>query len=236
MGELGVRWYAGAGFPRALLFPFAYVTEAEARVVARPARDDQGFHLLCLASLIVRKAPDLLLQALARLPAQKWTLRFLGDGPIRAQLEAFVNRAGWEDRVEFLGWLPHGAAMRVLAESDLLVLPSRFDGWGAVVNEALMRGVQVLCSDRCGAADLLGEAWRGDVYPWRDVAVLAQTLERRISAGPPDEAQRSRIRAWARCLEGPAVADYFLAVMDHVYRGGPRPIAPWRRACDTSGS
>jgi glycosyltransferase involved in cell wall biosynthesis len=236
MGERGVRWYTQAGFPPERLFPFAYVTEPAARCEAGSVRTDRRFRMLYLGSLWAGKAPDRLVEAVTHLPRHDWSLRVVGDGPLRATLEGRVRAAGLENQVEFRGVLPHGEAMRVLAECDLLVLPSRHDGWGAVVNEALMRGVPVLCSDRCGAADLLREAWRGEVYPYGDEDALVRALMRWIAAGSPDEAQRSRIRDWARCLEGPVIADYFLAVTDHVYRGGSRPIAPWRRSCEASGS
>ena len=42
-----------------------------------------------------------------------------------------------------------------LYSSDILVLPSLYDGWGAVVNEALQAGCYVICSDACGACMLL---------------------------------------------------------------------------------
>ena len=88
-----------------------------------------------------------------------------------------------------------------------------------------MRGVPVVCSDRCGAYDLLREPWRGEIYPWHRVDSLAEILERRIAAGPVDNATRRRISNWSRCIEGPSVADYFLAVIEHIYAGGPRPDA-----------
>ncbi len=47
---------------------------------------------------------------------------------------------------------------------DLLILPSIFDGWGAVVNEALGRGMRVLCSNGCGSSVLLDGEQRGSVF------------------------------------------------------------------------
>lgn len=229
LGEIGVRWYASCHFPRERLFPLAYATESRWLDFPRAPRADRRFQIAYVGSLFDWKGPDLLLSALARLQALPWTLRLVGDGPMRARLETFVRRQGWEDRVEFAGYLAYEEAMRTLAGADLLVLPSRYDGWGAVVNEALMRGVPVVCSDRCGARDLVGEAWRGEAYPYQDLAALAGAIDRRILSGPPDAGARRRIRDWSRCIEGPAVADYIVAVMEHVYGGGPRPAPPWSR-------
>lgn len=47
---------------------------------------------------------------------------------------------------------------------DVLVLPSRYDGWGAVINEALQRGLYVICSNRCGAKALVVNDKIGKVF------------------------------------------------------------------------
>ena len=74
-------------------------------------------------------------------------------------------------------------AVAEIARHDLFLLPSRFDGWGAVVNEALMCGVPVVCSDNCGAAELLGESWRGEVFRTGSAAGLKDILQRWIALG-----------------------------------------------------
>jgi glycosyltransferase involved in cell wall biosynthesis len=56
------------------------------------------------------------------------------------------------------------------------VLPSRFDGWGAVVNEALMVGTPVICSDRCGASDVIENGRNGYVFEADNADALLQRL------------------------------------------------------------
>lgn len=227
LGEIGARWFVDRGFPRERVFPIAYATESQFLDIPPPPRADSPFQLVYLGSLFHWKGPDLLLSALARLADHCWQLRVMGDGPLRTELEDFVRKRQWGDRVAFLGYLPYDEAMRRLAGTDLLVLPSRYDGWGAVVNEALMRGIPVVCSDQCGACDLVREAWRGEVYPYNDVDALAQAIGRRLAAGPPDARARQRIQDWSRCVDGDSVADYSLAVLNHVYGNAPRPAPPW---------
>ena len=56
----------------------------------------------------------------------------------------------------------------VICESDCLVLPSRYDGWGAVISEALMVGTPVICSDNCGAANVVTASNVGSVFSTND--------------------------------------------------------------------
>jgi phosphatidylinositol alpha-1,6-mannosyltransferase len=151
----------------------------------------------------------------------------VGDGEGRSTWERLASRLQISDHVTFAGVLPNTEAKAILGRLDLFVLPSRFDGWGAVVNEALMQGVPVLCSDRCGARDLLSESWRGEVFKANSVDSLRDVLSTWIGCGKRTPELTERIKNWSRCIEGESLADYFAKVLGHVYSGAPRPMAPW---------
>ena len=68
------------------------------------------------------------------------------------------------------------SARQVIAQSHALILPSLYDGWGAVVNEALMEGTMVYCSDKCGASVLIDDPSRGRLFDPRDFKTLAKFL------------------------------------------------------------
>jgi glycosyltransferase involved in cell wall biosynthesis len=176
---------------------------------------------------VERKGGDLLLTALGTLRDLEWEIKFIGDGPERVRWTELAQSAGIADRVEFLPVMKNDDAMTLVAESDLFVLPSRFDGWGVVVNELLMRGVPVICSDRCGAQDLLQEPWRGDIFASGSASSLAAALRRWIVRGPKSHELTERIRAWSRCIEGDIAADYLLEVVANCFENGQRPTAPW---------
>lgn len=229
MGSQGVGWYRRCRFPNSKIYRFAYVTEPPAgrmSETSQPRRTGE-VTLAFLGELIPRKGGDLLLGALAALPDHNWRLTITGEGKDRPAWERLAAHLRISDQVTFTGVLPNTEAKAVLGSADLLVLPSRFDGWGVVVNEALMQGVPVLCSDRCGARDLLAETWRGEVFKAGSVESLRDVLARWINRGTRTPELTERIKAWSRCIEGESVADYFAAVLRHVYDGAPRPIAPW---------
>jgi len=227
MGQTGVDWYRASGYPAATVFHFGYAVETPD---APPLRQNDVPSLVFVGSLIPLKGVDLLLRALAGLTDTAWTLHLVGDGPARAALAELAQRCGLADRVQFHGLRPMPQVMPHIAAADLLVLPSRKDGWGAVVNEALGCGVPVVCSDRCGAADLLRAPERGTVVTGASVAALRRALAARLRQGPVTAAARARLRAWAQCIAGPAMAQYLRGVLSHVYDGAARPTAPWHAA------
>ena len=238
MGEAGVRWYQRAGWARSSTYPFAYATDEpeDGEGSSEPGGVDTEVRILFAGQLVARKGLDIAIRALVALKGRDgWHLDVIGTGADRSSLERLVGKADLASRVSFLGALPRRDVRRHMGNADLLVLPSRFDGWGAVVNEALQEGTPVLCSNMCGAGVLLTEPVRGEVVPVGQVEHWARALEARILQGRSTDARRSEIRLWSqRALSGRAIGQYFLKVLDHAYgveRVCPRP--PW---CEDPGA
>lgn len=224
MGQLGLNWFRDCGYAEAQLFPYAYLTETPA--LTPPAQANARVELLYVGQYIPRKGIDLLLRALPALPASGWHLSLIGSGPLRDVLQAQAAGLRLAERVTFHPPMPNAAVVQRIAESDVLVLPSRFDGWGAVINEALTVGTPVVCSDRCGAADLIDDT-RGTVFAAGNVDDLADVLAPWVARGPRTPAERHALAAWAQCISGGSAAAYLEDVLRHVYEMQPRPRPPW---------
>jgi glycosyltransferase involved in cell wall biosynthesis len=142
-------------------------------------------------------------------------------------LQGLARRLRIDDRVSFLGARSNTDVWDLLAASDVLVLPSGIDGWGAVANEALMSGTPVICSDYCGASDLIRDGDCGRTFRAGSIADLAAALSAWAARGPTTHARRRRIREWSRRIDGASLASYFTAIVEHVDEGAPKPVAPW---------
>lgn len=95
----------------------------------------------------------------------EWGLVFLGDGPLKAELDRQTNALNLTDRVRFLPATHWYRVPDTLALCDVLVLPSRSEPWGLVVNEAMVCGMPVLVSERCGCAkDLVCDGQNGFLF------------------------------------------------------------------------
>ncbi|HBJ86505.1 MAG TPA: hypothetical protein DDZ88_22155 [Verrucomicrobiales bacterium] len=125
------------------------------------------------------KRPDLALRglalAVANLPAgQRPWLIFVGDGPLRGRIEKLAAKL-YPGRTRFLGFQNQSRLPALYRLTDLLLLPSEFEPWGLVVNEAMCAGRAAVVSDRVGsAADLVQGT--GRVFRSGSVEALAQAL------------------------------------------------------------
>lgn len=133
--------------------------------------------ILFSAKLQPWKRPLDLLRAFLKASLPNALLLFAGAGPLLAQLEAEAASLGVASRVRFLGFLNQTQLPAVYTAADLLVLPSEFEPFGVVVNEAMCCGCAVAASDRCGAArDLVAPVDPRLVFPSGDITALAKIL------------------------------------------------------------
>ena len=227
IGSVGMKWFARCGYPPSKLFPFSYATESDdLTTIQNPP--GSPVRLTAVGQLIPRKRFDLLLLALSGLRMHQWNLRIIGDGEERHRLEILSAHLGLKDRTVFTGVLDNTRVRREQGNADILVLGSKWDGWGAVVNEALMSGVPVICSDYCGAADLIHDSFNGETFRCDSLESLTGVLEKWILKGPLDNSKREQIRSWSRCIEGDVIARYVLEIIGYLENGGgQRPQPPW---------
>lgn len=216
IGELGMEWYQNAGFPSESIVPWAqFPTEP----TTLPNRDKSNhvFNLFYMGDMTSRQAPEVLFEALKYVNKTNWKLTCIGEGHLTSQCMRIAHEAGFYDKVEFRNKLPYNEAMQVLAHADLAVMPSRHDGWGALVNEALMRGVPAVCTDKCGAKDLLTDPLRGSVVHADDAVSLSKALEHWMTIGPLNPARQREILKYASKFDGSAGAKTFHEAVNYEY-------------------
>lgn len=161
--------------------------------IDRSAATDRPRRILFSGSLVKRKGVDLLLRAFIALAEEfrDVELHLLGDGPLREEMRALAGPAA--DRVRFLGFRQWEELPAHYAANDILCAPSRHDGWGLVIPEALAAGLLVVSTDRTGAAlDLVDERC-GWTVPAGTLAPLVEALRAALSTSGAE--RRSRIAA-----------------------------------------
>jgi glycosyltransferase involved in cell wall biosynthesis len=185
--------------------------------------------VLFCAKLQPWKGPEVLLEAFARASDGNSYLVFAGDGPLRTSLEQRAVALHVSERVRFLGFVNQSQLPPVYATSDLLVLPSLYEPFGFVVNEAMLCGCPAAVSDRVGAKyDLVRHAETGYVFPTGNVNALAAIL-RDVLADPNKRsrigvAARKRMETWSpREYTDDLVRAVELAARFHQRKGRARP-------------
>lgn len=219
------RWFRFAGAPASRLFPYAYFMDDDGPVPERVSADPIRF--LFVGQLIKRKRVDLLIDALGDLGDRAWVLDIIGSGPERDRLVQRAAARSLGGRINFVGTKDRREVLPLIERSDVLVLPSDHDGWGAVIQEALNHGVPVVCSDNCGASVLVQDALAGRVFRAGDRHDLGVALGH-ILADVRDRPSCRQTRVdRMKSLTGDAGAEYLLSVVNSVMSGAPRPVAPW---------
>ena len=214
--------------PRSLqIYPFAYFLPE--RSLPKPVVGYPVFRLLFVGSLVSLKRVDLLLKALGSLSYHAFEVEIVGDGPLRAELENLAERI-LPGRVAFKGVIPISEVSDRMGEADCLVLPSRHDGWGAVVSEALLLGTPVICSAACGSHVVVNASGTGGVFDTLDEASFRSLLEEALRGGKVGPEFRLRLQSWALCLGVNAGANYLEALIRKDPLASDTPGPPWDRS------
>lgn len=174
---------------------------------------DDEIRIVCIAALTPEKGVDVLIDAVPALHAKFPALRVivLGDGPERAALQHRIDAAGCGQAVVLAGHVDHPEQM--LSQATLAVQPSRAEGFGSSVLDALARGVPVVASDTGGLRDaLLGGG--GVLVPPNDPAALTGAIAALID----DPAQRRRLAEAGRAAARQFTVDRLVSQTLDVYR------------------
>lgn len=139
------------------------------------ASGDGQVRFVCVGRLSSEKGQRGLLEAFAavrgRTPGVQ--LDLVGDGPLRAELEALAAALGIAEAVRFHGALSEAETLAVIARSDVLVLPSFMEGLPVVIIEAMALGKPVVASGVAGIPELVHDGANGLLVPpshWRALA------------------------------------------------------------------
>lgn len=219
------KWYLECGLEPEKFFPFLYSVESPEKIIQQISSTGQ-IKFIFIGQLIKRKGLDVLINALSKVKQKNWTLDVYGGGEDENNLVKQVNNLNLKDKIFFKGVVKNNVLRNILSDYTTLVLPSRFDGWGAVVNEAISAGLQVVCSDRCGASILLVNDKVGSVFKTNNAINLTCVLESTINNFRNYD--RGFIVEYSEFLTGQNVANYLIEILEFYYgKKEKKPLTPW---------
>ena len=161
--------------------------------------------LLAVGNLKPEKGFDLLLEAIKILKSEYPDLRLsiVGNGPEESRLRAKCSQLGIQDRVTFLGAIPHDEMPEYYRKADVFCLSSVREGCPNVIMEALATGIPVAATKVGGVPELVRDGLNGflakDLSPEAIAHTITQVIER---AWIPDEI-RSTVegRSWEKVAD-----------------------------------
>ena len=221
-GDLGIQTYLKSGFSEKKLFHWEYFVNQHYTTIL-PKKNRITF----VGNLNDNKQINLLVKVFFEGNHNYQGFDIIGSGPLENEIKNMVQH---RSDVKLYGRLENKKTVSIIAENQLLVLPSKEDGWGVVVNEALSVGTPVITSDKVGARILVRNSNRGDVFTSNNFNQL-QELIIKWSNKNYDQEDYSEIQEWAREKLSPTVAaQYFSEIISYTFNRTPgqqKPVAPW---------
>jgi glycosyltransferase involved in cell wall biosynthesis len=167
-------------FPHVRQFCIPYHCDlSEFLAVRRCPEENEPLTFLFCGQMILRKGVDLLLLAFDRLIARGFDVRLLLVGR-EADLPKFLElvRPDTRSKICYEGFQAPERLPEYFGKGDVFVLPSRHDGWGVVVNQALAAGLPIITSDAVGAGlDLIENGINGMRVCANDPEALYSAME-----------------------------------------------------------
>ncbi|WP_263841241.1 glycosyltransferase [Salinibacter sp.] len=156
---------------------------------------------LVLGALTHGKGIDTVLRALKRVE-QPAEMIVVGEGPRRQLLETLAKACRPRHRVTFRGAVPYGQVPEIMAEANVLLFPSRHDGFGMVTMEALAAGRPVVASNAVmSAREYIRPGKNGWLLPVNDVSAWADRMESILK-------EPERLPVWAAAARETIRTDY----------------------------
>ncbi|AFY37234.1 glycosyl transferase group 1 [[Leptolyngbya] sp. PCC 7376] len=168
-------------YPDKLVAPIPYYCDLKNFQKDIPQRPRDPINIFFCGQIIARKGVDTLLQAFSQIIEQglNATLTMVGREAEFADFMADIPESV-KDKVIYAGFQAPDLLPEFFNQADIFVLPSRYDGWGVVVNQAVGAGLPIICSDAVGsAADLVKD--NGIIFSAGDQQELYQALLTYIS-------------------------------------------------------
>lgn len=144
---------------------------------------------LSVGHLIPRKGHDLVIRALQKIPDAH--LMIAGEGPERATLESLVRDLQLQNRVSFMGSVPHDRLRDFYTAADALVLASSREGWANVLLEAMACGTPVVATDVWGTSEVVHHSVAGRLVKERTPDALAHAMHDMLQSLPARQETRS---------------------------------------------
>jgi glycosyltransferase involved in cell wall biosynthesis len=116
---------------------------------------EEGHRYICISQLIDRKNLLAVIEAFSKIACFNDTLILIGEGPQELLINKLIYNLQLTGKVQLIPHLTENELENLYQKSHTLILASKVEVWGMVVNEALIRGLHVVVSEVCGVVDLV---------------------------------------------------------------------------------
>ena len=131
------------------------------------SKQNEYKYFLCVSRLLERKNLFNLIKSFSNYQKEGglWGLKIIGSGNLYLKLKKYPDYVTNQEKIEIINWLQINDLVQYYKNASSFILPSYFDNWGLVVNEAISSGLPCIVSQNCGCAvDLIKNNESGFVF------------------------------------------------------------------------
>ena len=224
-----VEYFESLGVKVNRIYRFGYFRTVQKSI--QKQSNNKNTELFFVGQLIERKGIVTLLEAIKNISeiSNSFHLTIIGTGELESFLKAFININNLQSRVTLLGVINSENITDHIEKADLLILPSVFDGWGMVINEALQVHVPVLVSDQCGAKELVKIDQNGLIFQHDNVESLTENLEKFLNLSFKKTTEMKHFAGeMGEKISIPVISNYLILCIEHCLKPqNIKPFAPW---------
>jgi glycosyltransferase involved in cell wall biosynthesis len=216
VSELAIKQFKEIGAKNKQIYPFGYFVP-KLNFKKNVNENRKKLKIVFVGSLIYRKGIDYLCKVVKKLNSKNFVIQLDVYGPGNTAILGKKTKG-----LNYCGVIPFGQSQQVISDYDLFVFPSRFDGWGVVVNESILAGVPVLCSDSVGAKCIIEKFNCGVIFSLNKKNDLENKLKNLANNQFKLKEMSKNISLAQKFLSPKYAATYIFDVLNN-----NKPISPW---------
>jgi glycosyltransferase involved in cell wall biosynthesis len=231
LGQKGVDSYKLFGFKDDTLFPFMYnplVKVSSENIDTSIIHQTEIIKMLYLGRFSgVFKGVDILLKAIKTIDKRNWQLDFVGGyGDLKDKVLEITSA---NEHLHFKGTWKSDDVISKISKYDICVIPSKFEGWNLISNEAINAGIGVIVTNQATSDELIEASGAGIVVPANNEKALREAILKVLNHPELIQEFKEKAKIYAPKISSKVVGNYFIDIMDYVFYhdSETRPKCPW---------
>ena len=228
LGQVGVKLFKRFGWNEKKLFPSMYcplnLGETQKK---KPWLPGARVRFAYFGRFSRVKGVDMLPTVFSNLGQQNWSLDLFGaNGNFETEL---IKWAETEKRVRYCGTCPSDEVISHITDYDVIVVPSRYEGWNLLPNESFLASVGVIASDATVSHELIEASGGGIVFSAGKVGEFQKAVEQVLTNPELINIWHERVSNYQPRILPQRIAEYWVDVLDYlcVNTERKRPECPW---------
>ena len=228
LGQKGVGAFVSYGWDRNIMYPFMYNPVCHKNVLEEKCElNDDIVKFIYVGRFYYKtKGIDTLMRA-SELLQGDWKLDLVGG--YGNDKDKVIDWVKTQSNVQYIGsWQSQDVGAN-LSKYDVIVVPSKYDGWNLLPNEAIYAGIGTIVTDEAVSDEIIKSSGAGAVVPANDYKAMAKIMQDAIDNKALVDLWKSKTKIFVDKISSETVGAYLMEVLDYTFidNNGQKPKCPW---------